>query len=406
MNSKAKFQRFLILILISVSYFYGGFYYGRSGYDFEIKRNPPQIKLVNKSPKNDDVDFSLFWDVWDLVSADYLNRPVDGQEMLYGAISGMVSSLGDPYTAYLPPELNEAVANDLNSTYQGIGAELGKRDNNLIIVSPLDGSPAKAAGVKPGDRILAIEGESAAGITVTEAVVKIRGKAGTISTLTIGREGRDSFDVEIKRDIIKIESVTWENEGEGTVYIRVSRFGQNTNREWDKVVREINEGIGELDAIVLDLRGNPGGYMLSAVHIANEFFTGKPVVIQQEATGEEYSLNADRKSAKFQKSPEVFILIDEGSASASEILAAALEYHIDATLVGEKSFGKGTIQDAKDFSDGSGIHITTAKWLTPSKEWIHDKGIEPEIYIERTLEDWENGIDPQLEKAIELAKEI
>ncbi|MFC1722334.1 S41 family peptidase [Patescibacteria group bacterium] len=283
MSAKAKFQRFLILVLISISFFYGGYYYGKRGYAFDIKRNPPKIEIINNNPSDQAVDFSMFWKVWDLVSEDYLERPVDGQKMLYGAISGMVSSLGDPYTAYLPPELNDAVNASINSTYQGIGAELGLREGQLVIVAPLDGSPAKEAGIRAGDKILKIAGDSTVGISITEAVARIRGDAGTEIILTIARENQNNSDIAITRNVIKIESVVWEDKGDGTAYIRVSRFGQDTNKEWDKVVKQVGVKMDQLDAIVLDLRGNPGGYMLSAVHIASDFFKGKTVVIQQAA---------------------------------------------------------------------------------------------------------------------------
>ncbi len=406
MSAKAKFQRLLITILIAVSFFYGGYYYGKRGFEFEVKRNPPEIKIVNKNPGDQEVDFALFWRVWELVQQEYLDRPVDGQQMLYGAISGMVSSLGDPYTAFLPPDLNKAVTESLNSEYQGIGAELGLKEGQLVIVAPLDGSPAKAAGIRSGDKIYEIEGVSTIGISISEAVAKIRGDAGTISTLLIGREGEESQEIKIKRNVIKIDSVVWEDKGDGTVYIRVSRFGQGTNDEWEKVVKEVNVKMDELDAVVLDLRGNPGGYMLSAIHIAGEFFSGKTVVVQQAATGEQVDYPSKKNQGQFTKIPGIFILVDEGSASASEILAAALREHSKAVLIGTKTFGKGTIQDAKDFGDGSGIHLTTNKWLTPSKDWIHDVGITPDIVIEFTEEDITNNNDTQLNKALELAKEI
>jgi len=406
MSAKIKFQKLLITILIAISFFYGGYYYGKRGFEFELKRNPPEIKIVNKNPGDQEVDFALFWKVWDLVQQEYLDRPVDGQQMLYGAISGMVSSLGDPYTAFLPPELNEAVTESLNSEYQGIGAELGLKEGQLVIVAPLDGSPAKAAGIRPGDKIFQIEGESTASITISEAVAKIRGAAGTISTLLIGRDGEEPQEIKIKRDVIKIDSVVWEDKGDGTVYLRVSRFGQDTNSEWERVVKEVNVRMDELDAIVLDLRGNPGGYMLSAIHIAGEFFNGKTVVVQEAATGEQIDYPSKRNQGQFNDVPGLFVLVDEGSASASEILAAALREHNKAVLIGTKTFGKGTIQDAKDFEDGSGIHITTNKWLTPSKDWVHDVGITPDIIIEFTEEDITNNNDTQLNKALELAKEI
>lgn len=406
MSGFKKFQRILIIFLLVVSAFYGGYYYGSSGYIFKVRRDPPQVKILNRAPSNSEVDFSRFWEVWDLLSSSYLERPVDPQKMLWGSIEGMVNSLGDPYTSFLPPKVNEVVTNSINGTYYGIGAELGIKEGKLIVVAPLEGSPAKAAGVKAGDEILEIAGESALGITVTEAVSKIRGDAGTTISLLLRRSNAEPVTVHIQRGAINVPSITWEDKGEGTAYIRVSRFGADTNADWSKIASEVNVQMDELDAIILDLRGNPGGYMESAVYIAGEFLKkGSIVLYQESALGEQIPFETNRLGS-FERIPVVFILVDEGSASASEILAAALRSHLESQIIGMKSFGKGTIQDAKDFSDGSGIHITIAKWLTPDKEWIHGTGLAPDIEVKLTQEDLENKFDAQLEKAVELAKEI
>lgn len=405
MNAFEKFQRLLITFLIAVTFFYGGYYYGKKGYLFEIRKNPPKIEITNRAPQNQNVDFALFWEVWDKVSAQYLERPVDAEKMMYGAISGMVDALGDPYTSYAPPALNKTINEAINGTYSGIGAELDIKDQQLMVVAPLDGSPAKAVGLKTGDKILQIEGESTIGLTLTEAVSKIRGQEGTVSTLLIQRGTDKPFEQKITRGKISIASVKWEDKGDGTAYIRISQFGEETNQEWSKVASEVNIKMKELDAIVLDLRGNPGGYMQSAIYIAGEFYTNKPVVYQENATGEQVEYKSDRLGT-FDKVPKLVVLIDGGSASASEILAAALKENFNATLVGEKSFGKGTIQTVEDFSDGSGVHITIAKWLTSKKEWVHKVGIEPDVKVEFTEDDIKNGKDVQLEKALELAKEI
>lgn len=397
-----KFQRLLITLLLAVSAFYGGYYFGKRGFVFEIRKNPPKIEVINKAPTDQEVDFSLFWKVWNLVTSEYLERPVDAQLMLYGAISGMVNSLGDPYTSFLPPELNKTISNALDGAYEGIGAELGLRDGRLIVVAPLDGSPAIAAGVRSGDMIVEIEGEPTVGITLTEAVSKIRGSAGTVSVLTLQRGNSEPFVVRIKRGRIVIESVTWQDKGDGIAYIRIGRFGSETNRDWDKVASKVNVGMRELDAIIIDIRGNPGGYLQSAVHISGEFFRNESVLFEESAVGDLIPFDTKRVGA-FEGVP-LYVLIDGGSASASEILAVALKVHADALIIGVKSFGKGTIQDAKDFKDGSGLHLTVAKWLTPEKEWIHKQGIEPDVVVERTEEDFDNSVDPQLDKAIELAK--
>lgn len=401
-----RFQLALFVLLVSGSAFFGGLYLGKQGYEIEVKKNPPKIEIINKTPQTQSVDFSLFWQAWDDVSTSYLNRPVDPQKMLYGAIKGMVESLGDPYTSFLPPEVNKVVNNSLSGSYEGVGMELGIRDNQLIVVAPLDGSPAKAMGVQAGDKILEIEGQSTAGITVTEAVSKIRGPAGTISTLKIQRGNSEPFVLTIKREKITVSSVTWEDKGNGTAYIRISRFGPDTNSNWDNVVKEVNVKMSQLDAIVLDLRGNPGGYLLSAVHIASDFFRNKPVLFEKTALGEEIPFNA-QGNPDFERIP-VIVLIDKGSASASEILASALKENVDAILVGEQSFGKGTIQDAKEFKDGSGLHITISKWLTSQKKWVGDgangkMGLIPDEVVVNTDEDIQKGKDPQLEKALEIA---
>ncbi|HLD51258.1 hypothetical protein A3K34_00915 [candidate division WWE3 bacterium RIFOXYC1_FULL_40_10] len=405
MSPFEKFQKYLLSLLIAVSFFYGGYYIGRRGFQIELKKSPPQIEFVNKNPTEKSVDFSLFWEVWDIVNNKYLERPIDAQKMIYGAIEGMVSSLGDSHTEFLPPQLNQSFDDSLNGKYQGIGAELDVKDGQLIVVSPLDGSPALSAGLKPGDKILAIGEDTTYGLGVTEAVYKIRGDAGTVVELTIQTNDDKPRKMNITRGVISVASVKWEDKGEGTVYIRISRFGGDTDTAWDKAVAEINTKVTELDVIVIDLRGNPGGYLQSAVHIAGEFFRNKPVLYEENAAGEQIPLNTKRVG-NFQKVPALYVLIDAGSASSSEILAAALRDNTGAILIGENSFGKGTVQEPIEFGDKSSVHVTVAKWLTPKKEWVHKIGIKPEFVVERTNEDFDKGQDPQLDKALELAQEI
>jgi carboxyl-terminal processing protease len=405
MNSFVKFQKFLVTILIIALGFYGGYYFGKRGFLFEIRKNPPEVKITNQYPSRENVDFSLFWEVWGMLDNMYLERPIDHQKMVYGAISGMVAALDDPYTTFLQPKINKAMTEALNGNYQGIGAELVLKDTQLTVVTPLDGSPAKAAGVKAGDKILAINGEVTHGLSVEEAVLKIRGDAGTKVTLKLQSGSEEAKDVEITRGIITVSSVKWEDKGDGVAYVRVSRFGGETDKDWNKAVDEINTQMKELDSIIVDVRGNPGGYLQAAIYLAGEFYRNDVVVYQEDPAGTQLPYTTNRVGA-FNKVPGIFVLIDEGSASASEILAGALKEKRDAVLVGKKSFGKGTIQDAKDFKDGSGVHITIAKWLTPNKTWVHKVGIKPDVEVEITKEDIEKEHDSQLEKAIELAKKI
>jgi len=405
MSKFEKFQRLLVIILVAVGFFYGGYYFGKRGFIFEVRKNPPKIEIINRYPGDKKINFGLFWEVWDLINTTYLDRPVDPQKMLWGAISGMVASLGDPYTSFLPPETNKNISNALNGKYEGIGAELGMKDNQLVVVAPLDGSPAKAAGIKAGDKILKISDATTFGMAITEAVSKIRGPANTNIKLTVQTENQSSRELTLTRGVISVASVTWQDKGDGVAYIRVSRFGGETNAEWDRVVSEVNVNMKQLDSIIVDVRGNPGGYLQSAVHLAEEFFNNKVVLFEETPLGEAIPLEAKRVGS-FQRIPAVFVLVDQGSASASEILAAALKEQFGAKLIGTKTFGKGTIQDAKEFSDGSGVHITIAKWLTPKKEWVHQKGIEPDVKVEVNDENTKDGADPQLNKAIELAKQI
>jgi carboxyl-terminal processing protease len=405
MSGFTKFQIILVTLLLCVATFFGGFYLGKRGYEVEVKKNPPEIEIINKFPSDEEVDFALFWEIWQLLEDTYLERPVDSEQMFYGAIKGMVASLGDPYTSFLPPKVNESFDDALEGNYKGIGAELGLEDGQLFVIAPLEGSPAEAAGVEAGDKIIKIEEESTAGITLVEAVSKIRGEAGTFSSLTLLRNGGEPFIVKIKRGVVNVPSITWEDKGNGTAYIRLSRFGDHTNKEWSTTVSEVNSQMAELDVIILDVRGNAGGFLQAAVHISEEFFTNEPVLYQESATGKQTPFMAERVGA-FENIPEVIILIDGGSASASEILAGALRANIRATLVGQNSFGKGTIQDSKDFEDGSGVHITIAKWLTPDKVWVHKEGLKPDIEVEQKEEDTANKVDTVLEVALELAENI
>jgi len=403
MKTFQRIQNILIVTLLLGTFFYTGYYFGKRNFTFEIRKDPPKVVIENQYPNKVNVDFSLFWDVWEMVDARYLERPVDHQKMIYGAIDGMLKALDDPYTSFLPPQLNKEITDALNGTYQGIGAELSIKDSQLIVVSPLDGSPAKSAGIRPGDKILSINQESTFGLSVQEAVLKIRGDAGTLVNLKIQSGESEPREVSVTRGIITISSVSWEDKKDGTAYIRISRFGGDTESDWSKVVQEIDKSMTQLDSIIIDVRGNPGGYLQSAIYLAGEFYKDDIVIYSQNDVGEQEPLLTER-TPLFSDVPGLFVLIDEGSASASEILASALKNKKGAVLIGKKTFGKGTIQEAIDFEDGSGVHLTVAKWLTSDKTWVHKQGIEPDVVVEITQEDIENQFDSQLQKAIELSK--
>lgn len=401
---RAQTQKLLIFFLTVFALGgYFGYDFGRKGYALDFKKNPPSINVINRNSPAKNLDFSLFWQVFELLNQKSIYRPLDPQKALYGAIKGLTDSLEDPYTAFLPPSQNESVNSSLTGKYEGIGAELGIKDKQLMIVAPLDDSPAKGAGVRSGDAILKIDDRDTSGISLTEAVSLIRGKAGTTISLMLQRVNiGEPFTIAIKRAKITVQSVKWEERDGGLAYIRISRFGESTNEEWDKAVTEILDKMGAPKGLVLDLRSNPGGYLESSIHIASEFVRAGPVVFEEFADGRREPFNVTR-TGKLLTVP-VVVLINKGSASASEILAGALRDVRSSTLVGEKSFGKGTVQDARNFPDGSGVHITMAKWLTPKGVSINGHGIDVDVKIE-FKEDAENPeYDPQLEKAFEVLR--
>lgn len=392
-------QLLVLILLISVSCFYGGYYFGQRGFVIQLKKSPPRISVTNREPLEQSLDFKGFWEVWDYLNKNHIDRPLDAKKLYYGAISGMVNAVGDDYTSFFAPTQNALVKSTLSGTYEGIGAELGFKDSQLIIISPLDGSPAKDAGILPGDKILEIEGVSTVGVNLQEAVIKIRGDAGTVVTLRLQRGDQEAKVVPITRGKIVAKSVSWRDLGDSVAYIRLSRFGDKTNPDWSDAVTQLKNQMPNLKGIVLDVRGNPGGYLDSAIYVASEFIP-KGVVMFEEKADQTVSEREVNRRGNLLGVPLV-ALIDKGSASASEIVAAALRDDLKVKLIGTKSFGKGTIQTSQEFKDGSSIHVTIAKWLTPNKEWIHKVGLTPDIVVERTEEDILAGRDPQLDKAKE-----
>lgn len=380
-----------------------------------------QVVTNKQTPANVSVDFSLFWDVWDRLFRYYIDASaLDKQRMVWGAISGMVASLDDPYTTFLPPKENTDFKQDLGGTFEGIGAQLGLKDGRIIIVSPLKGNPAEKAGLRPGDYILKVNNEDTTGWTIQEAVNKIRGPRGTSVVLSILHDGdRDTSDISIVRDSILVPSVDhWiksvseieeingtdiagklGNTNDKVGYIHLSRFGDRTNEEWNSAVNEISEAYsnGAIKGLVFDLRNNPGGYLQGAVYVASEFIRNGTVVTQQNSDGTKEDFTADRRGRLLDI--PVVVLLNQGSASASEIVAGALKDFKRATIVGEKSFGKGSVQTPQDLPGGAGLHITTGKWLLPGGSSINKEGISPDIIVE--MEVAEASADAQLARAVQ-----
>lgn len=371
----------------------------------EVKNFRPKFTISAKKDLYENVDFSNFWKVWDLLQQKSLFK-ASGQKLLYGAISGLTQATEDPYTSFFDPDQNQAFNDGLAGEYQGIGIELGARDGRLVVIAPLEGSPAEKSGIRSGDLIDKVDGKETGQMTMGDAVGKIRGTPGTKVTLSLSRldsgtKKTSPLEITVTREKITVPSVTWKDLGSGKIQLRLSRFGDSTNEEWRKAVDEIIKERPSLKGIVLDLRDNPGGYLAGSVYVVSEFVpAGKVVLIEEFADGTKREVKTEA-GGRLLNVP-LAVLINGGSASSSEITAAALRVHRGVKIVGEKSFGKGTIQDAQEFNDGSGIHITVAKWLDPKGNWYHEKGIEPDVTVEVTDKDREEGRDPQLEKAIEI----
>jgi carboxyl-terminal processing protease len=327
---------------------------------------------------NDRSEFEKLYATFDTLNKDYY-KDVDQNELINGAINGMVEALGDPYSDYMNEEEASSFHQSISSSFEGIGAEIQEKEGYIVIVSPLKGSPAEKAGLEPNDKVMSVDGKSIQGMSSTEAVTLIRGEKGTTVKLSIQRPGiEDLMDVSIVRDTIPIETVYGEMVEDGIAKVQITTFSENTFEELKTKLSELKEQ--GMKGLVLDLRQNPGGLLDSAVQIASLFLPEGELVLQVE----DREGNKEKvKTTNVTNKPEVplVVVIDEGSASASEILAAAVKESGDVTLVGEKSFGKGTVQQAKDFQDGSNIKFTTQKWLTPAGNWIHEKGIKPDVEV-------------------------
>lgn len=322
-------------------------------------------------------EFEKLYSTYDKIKDDYYEE-VDEEKLVDGAINGMIKSLDDPYSAYMDKKEASSFRDSISSSFEGIGAEIQEQDGKIMVVSPIKGSPAEKAGVKPNDIILSVDGKSVEGLTSSEAVLKIRGEKGTKVDLSISRAGEsEPIELTIKRDTIPIETVYAEMLDDGVAKIQVTSFSEHTVQELKTALEEMSKK--DMKGLVLDLRGNPGGLLDQAIEMASLFIPNGKVVLQVEDRSGKKDVYKSENDGEL-KIP-VVVLIDDGSASASEIVAAAVSESADIPLIGVKSFGKGTVQQAKDFKDGSNFKYTVAKWLTPEGNWIHKKGIKPDITV-------------------------
>lgn len=387
----------LILSLIAVS-FASGWWANENG--IRLKTESGTVRTIDRLSPQKPADFSLFWEVWDKLEASYFDKSkLNSEKMVLGAIKGMVASLEDPYTVFLPPAEQKRTQEDLGGEFEGIGIQIGFKGSQLAVIAPLEGTPAEKAGVKAGDFIIGIKDKAkdidmgTAGISLPDAVEAIRGRAGTPVILVLTRQGVEKpLEVEVVRAKIEVPSVELSFVGE-VAHLKLLRFGDNTNGEWANAISRVKSQ--KPKGVVLDLRNNPGGYLNGAVFVASEFLRSGNAVLQEDGRGNRQEFKVTGK-ANLGDIPLV-VLVNGGSASASEIVAGALKDHGRAKIVGEKTFGKGTIQESLQL-DSSGLHVTTAKWLTPNGSWVNEtNGLGPDVTVS---DNGETEEDEQLQEAI------
>ncbi|HOK20691.1 MAG TPA: S41 family peptidase [Candidatus Paceibacterota bacterium] len=389
-----------LCLVILGAVFIGGIEIGKKYY--------PSINLIHgvenaETNKPQNVDFSLFWDAWHYLEEYYVKASqIDYQKMVYGAIKGMVDSLGDPYTVFFEPDDAKKFTEDVSGNFSGIGIEIGVKNNAITVISPIEDTPAWKAGLRAGDKILAIDKTSTDGLTLDDAVKMIRGDKGTSVTLTIMREGfNEPKDFTIVRDIINVPAAKLTFLDNGIAHLELLNFNENASDEFTRAATQVI--MKNSSGIILDLRNNPGGYLESSVDIAGWFLKrGDIVVRERESDNREKLFRASGNQALLNL--PVVILANEGTASASEILAGALRDNRNIKIIGTKTFGKGSVQTLLPLADNSMLKITIAEWLTPNGTAINDVGISPDYEVNLTEEQWEANQDPQLDKAIEILK--
>lgn len=364
---KLKYVVVLIVFLVVL-----GIFVGRASYCSNTGSNKGLLE-----------NLKIFSEALHYIETGYV-KPVSGKDLIYGAIKGMMQVL-DPHSVFMPPDMLKELEVETKGEFGGVGMEITSKDDYIYVVSPIEDTPAWKAGIKAGDKIIKIDGQSTKGMSVMDAVKKLRGPKGTKVTITIVREGVDKpFDVTITRDIIKIKSVRYEFKEPGIAYFKIRSFQENTDEELDKAYKELSSK-GEIKGIILDLRNNPGGLLSQAVAVAERFLPKGKLVVYTKGRNDSDSMRFISKGDKTYPYVPMVVLVNAGSASASEIVTGALKANGRAVVVGERTFGKGSVQSILPLSDGSAIKLTTAYYYTPDNICIEEKGITPDIEIPDNL---------------------
>lgn len=403
---KNKILKTLVYVIVSLIFISGilglGVYIGYS--------HRPEIdkisSIINKNPQTETTaDFSSFWKVWNTLNEKsiYFDK-VNDQDRVWGSIEGLASSLGDPYTVFFPPKENKSFNEEIVGSFEGIGAEIGVKDGVLTIIAPLKDTPAWKSGIKSGDKVIKINKINTNGMTVDQAIDLIRGPENTTVNITILRLGeKETREFIITREKIAIPTIDTNLREDGIFVITLYSFSENSDRLFKEAILKFIDS--KSNKLILDLRGNPGGYLSSAVNIGSWFIDeGKVILSEDFGDSRKPVIYRSHGPRVFNENLSFVVLVDGGSASASEILAGALKEYGIATLVGEKTFGKGSVQELVKITDETSLKVTVANWLTPNGVSISKEGLDPDVKVPVTLKDYENKKDPQMEKAVEILK--
>lgn len=405
-----NFIIFYLLIIVLIAVYFLGYLVAKDDTKKDEKVSKQlgisvEGKVKNKKYKPpflaNDVNFKLYWDVWDTLQRLYFDRPVGDSTLLYGSLKGMVESLDDPYSAYFNPEETKLFQEDMEGEFEGIGAEVSVKDGLLTIISPIEGSPASSSGLKAGDYIISIDDMDTLGVSLYHSIKMIKGLKGTPVVFDVFREGKkDTFEVTVIRDTINIDSLEWNLHNDDTVLIDINQFSDDTIALFKEPVEYIESN--EIKNVIIDLRNNPGGLLPTVVDMLS-FWIGDKVSVK-EKTANGYVNNKKGEYQAVLSNINTVVLVNNGSASASEIFAGALQDYNKAKVIGEKTYGKGTVQSLISLPDKSSLKVTVSQWLTPLGRSIHKEGVTPDVILKISNKDEEEADEIFLNKAVEVLR--